>query len=146
MCALLAGQVWLVGQRLVEAELSQVTLLLDRLLSWPHAVWQHSNACHALAGELLIVVSRLVLLRLLHSLPSSIDHLWKVNATSLLETAVQVGGRSLGIQAREPELWCLGTSLLAPCPVDSGVGECTAQVEGVVRFRVGLDELMVKYF
>ena len=146
MCTLLACQVRLVGQSLVEAELSEVTLLLDRLLSRPHTIGQHSNARHALAGELLIVVSRFVLLRLLHCLSSSIHDLRKVNATILLETAVQVSGSCLGIQARKPELGSLGTSLLAPCPVDGGIGECTAQVEGVVRFRVGLDELVVKDF
>lgn len=147
MRALLACKVRLVRQSLIEAELSQVALLLDRLLPRPHAVRQYTNAGHALAREFLIVVPWFVLLWLLHWLPSSSHNLRKVNSsTRLLETAVQMGGSCLGIQTLEAEFRGLGTCLLASCPVNGGIGECSAEEERVVGVRVGLDQLVVKYF
>jgi hypothetical protein len=52
---LLTDKVWLIRERLVEAQLGKITLLFNRLLAWPEP--RTTERCHTLAAELLIMIS-----------------------------------------------------------------------------------------
>ena len=54
LAKLLTDKMWLVGERLVEAQLGKITLLFDGLLAWPEP--RTTERCHTLAAELLIVI------------------------------------------------------------------------------------------